>query len=142
MCIIFICIYIESKIDRTINVDFAETTTIKETKMGIERVTVLGEMIAIELEASSREVDVLGQDGEPTGTKRTEYVVPQVGVVLDIGNDVKDAGFEIGDTVMLPGGNMLQLHSPKVIFDDADPETAEKYILTHYKNISVVYHKQ
>lgn len=110
----------------------------------IKDLKLIGEMVALEVVAETREVPKLDlQTGEDTGETRTEYLVPKFGRVAHFGTDVNefDIDFKIGDKVQLPSGNMIQLLDPRIASGELEEDSDEvtNYVATHYKNIVAVY---
>ncbi len=112
----------------------------------IEGIKLLGDMVALQVVAESREVPKRHmQTGEIIeGEFTKEFIVPTTGIIAQISAQIEDPqalNFKEGDIVMLPSGNMIKLTDPRVVsgeLDEDDDETAN-YVMTHYKNIAVVY---
>ena len=112
----------------------------------IENLKLIGDMVALEVVAKHKLVPSLdAHTGEPLIDEtsgdpimRKEYLIPTTGIVATKPAHV-DVDFEIGDVVMLPSGNMIQLHDPEVVLNGVSEEDGRKYVATHYKNIIAIY---
>ena len=114
---------------------------------GIKGVRLLGEMVAIEIIIPKPyevpAVDHLGNEIE--GKFKTEFPIPTCGKVAQLGRDIKhestSIGFTVGDKVLLPSGSYVKLEDPRIVAGELTEHDKEStgYIMTHYKNIAVVY---
>jgi len=114
-------------------------------KEGIKGVRLLGEMVAIEIIIPEpydvQAVDHLGNEIE--GKFKTEFPIPTCGTVVQLGRDIKNKpiGYSVGETVLLPSGSYVKLEDPRIVAGELTEHDKEStgYIMTHYKNIAVVY---
>ena len=112
---------------------------------GIKGVRLLGEMVAIEIIIPEpyevQAVDHLGNEIE--GKFKTEFPIPTCGTIAQLGRDIKheSIGFSVGDKVLLPSGSYVKLEDPRIVSGELTEHDKEStgYIMTHYKNITVVY---
>jgi|GEM_PF-6405615 len=108
----------------------------------IEGIVLLGEMALIKVEAATRQVPARNrQTGEVIeGEFTTEYIVPTTGYIMGLGADVKESKLTVGDKVLLPSGNMVKVTNPQFVSGEVeDEEDCDNFVMTHYKNIAVIY---
>ncbi|ADG60112.1 head morphogenesis [Acinetobacter phage Acj9] len=104
-----------------------------------KRIVALGNHVVLKAVAKSAGREQVTQSGfilPPT--EKSE--MPTHCVIHDIGASVPEGMFKIGDMTPFPLGEKLNVPHPDVISGICKPdERDDKYMSTHYSNISCVY---
>ena len=108
----------------------------------IKNIKMIGDMVAIEVPQETKEVPEVDPYGKVIPDKfKTEYIIPTTGYIVHLGDALHNSELKFmeGSKVLLPSGNMFALPDPQVVDGTVTEKKGKSYIMTHYKNIIVVY---
>ncbi|CAL9972404.1 head morphogenesis [Vibrio phage K567] len=99
-----------------------------------------GEQVIIDTKAVREGEELFSAGGIALG-RATQGEVPLHGRVISVGDEVDTDVIDVGDSVLLPQGNMKNVPDPRIIKGEIKPDADDRelWVHTHYKNIAVVY---
>lgn len=102
-------------------------------------IKALGQHVVLKVVAKSAGTEETTSSGIVIGV-RQQGELPTQAEIFKIGDRVPEGLFEIGDITPIPLGEKLNVPHPDVAFGLCEPkERDEKYMTTHFSNISCVY---
>lgn len=101
----------------------------------------LGENVIIEVQAARAGDEVKTESGIVIG-RREMGEVPDVGVIVSIGDSVPDSDFiKNGMKVLIPHSRINNVPDPRAVEGSLHQgEKGRQLVATHWQNIQVVYH--
>lgn len=99
----------------------------------------LDEMIIIETFAKKKGDEIFTESGLSLGYLEQSEIA-QTGIIISVGSKVPSNGdYEVGSTVIVPHGRISNVPDPRVVDGSIGNDVPRQLMVTHWKNISVVY---